>query len=159
MIRLLVRVASYALSATVACIFYVNWIAVEVGDIPGPSSLSGRLLAASILCVFGGFSAALVLMALAWILVVWIFRWIPLPGAAYFSCAGASLMVLIGCAASSMSPKPLFIEDQTFLEGVLIAFERQGVCLALAGSIIGLGYWFLAERNVTGARHPRPTCV
>lgn len=68
-------------------------------------------------------------------------------------------MVLIGCAASSLSPKPLFIEDQTFLEGVLIALERQGFCLALAGTIIGIGYWFFAERCLTDKRHPRRTCA
>jgi hypothetical protein len=61
-------------------------------------------------------------------------------------------MISIGCAASSVSPKPLFIEDQTFIEGVLIALERQGACLALAGTILGLGYWFLAEKNVAANR-------
>jgi hypothetical protein len=60
-------------------------------------------------------------------------------------------MILVGCAASSVSPKPLFIEDQTFLEGVFIALERQGVCLALAGAIIGAGYWFLAEKHAISA--------
>ena len=64
-------------------------------------------------------------------------------------------MVLAGSAVSSISPKPLFIEDQTFMQGVLIAIERQGLCLALAGATLGLGYWFLAERKVTSVRHVR----
>jgi hypothetical protein len=88
-------------------------------------------------------------MTLPWILVVWIYRWIKLPAFAYFPCASALLMVFAGSAVSSMSPKPLFIEDQTFMQGVLIAIERQGICLALAGAILGLGYWFLAERSLS----------
>jgi hypothetical protein len=62
-------------------------------------------------------------------------------------------MILIGCVMSSVSPKPLFIEDQTFLEGALIALQRQGVGLALAGMIIGLGYWFFAERTIVVFRN------
>ena len=60
--------------------------------------------------------------------------------------AGATLMILVGCMASSLSPKPLFMEDQTFFEGVIIALERQGLCLAVAGAVLGLGYWFFAEK-------------
>src|SRR5690348_12849569 len=139
----MIRVAGYGLSAIAAWGFYGSWIAVEV---PGPGSLSSRLVAALILCLFGGFSAALVLMSFPWILAVWIHRSVRRSRATYFTFVGALLMVFVGCAASSLSPKPLFVEDQTFLEGVLIAFERQGVCLALAGTIVGLGYWFLAEK-------------
>lgn len=133
--------------------FYVSWIVVEV-----PGSFSSRVLAALILCVFGGFSAALVLMGLPWTLAVWVYRNVRWSGAAYFTCVGALLMFLVGCAASSLSPKPLFIEDQTFFEGALIAVERQGICLTLAGMIVGLGYWFLAERHVTGEHHPHRAC-
>ena len=96
---------------------------------------------------------AIVVMPLPWALVLWIYSRVKWSGVVYFAGIGALLMLLIGSAASSVSPKPLFIEDQTFLEGVLIAFQRQGVCLALAGTIIGLGYWFLAERNVASAYH------
>ena len=125
-----IRLAGYALSCTLAWVFYVGWIAAES---PGPRSLQSSLFAALFFCVFGGFSAALVLMALPWALVVFIFSKVRLPGAAYFPCAGALLMILLGCAISSLSPKPLFIEDQTFFEGALITLERQGVCLCPRG--------------------------
>lgn len=153
-----IMVTGYALSSAVAWVFYLSWIA-DAAEVGGPASLQSRLFAALILCVFGGFSAALVLMILPWALIVWIHRKVQWFGAPYFGCAGALLMVSMGCAASSVSPKPLFIEDQTFIEGVLIAFERQGVCLALAGTIIGLGYWFLAEKNVTRGRYSGRTAV
>jgi hypothetical protein len=150
-----IRVTGFALSSAIGWVFYLSWIAAEVG----PGSLPNRLTAALILSVFGGFSAALVLMILPWPLVVWIYSNVQRFGAIYFGCAGALLMICLGCAASSVSPKPLFIEDQTFIEGVLIAFERQGLCLALAGSIIGFGYWFFAENIVTGTRRSGRTDV
>lgn len=109
-----IRVAGYAMSAILAWVFYVSWIAAEG---PGPGGLRDRLFAALFFCMFGGFSAALVLMTLPWTLVVWMHRKVRLSGAAYFACAGALLMILVGCAVSSVSPKPLFVEDQTFLEG------------------------------------------
>jgi len=151
-----IRVVGYAMSAIVACVFFVSWIAAEV---PGPGSLRDRLFAALFFCIFGGFSATLLLMTVPWALVVWMYRKVRLSGAVYFACAGTILMILVGCAVSSVSPKPLFVEDQTFLEGVLIALQRQGVCLALAGAIIGFGYWFLVEKNVIDEHHPRHTAL
>ena len=136
--------AAYALSSAVASLFYVGWIVVEAG---GSGSLQTRLIAALILYVFGGFAAALVLTAPLWVAVVWLSRRVQLFRALYFACSGAFLMILVGCVSSSASPKPLFVEDQSFWEGVLIALERQGTCLALAGTILGFGYWFVAERN------------
>ena len=155
--RLLIRVAGYALCALAAWVFYVGWIVFATARLSGPSSLSTSIFAAVFLCVFGGFSAALILMTLVWILVVWIHCKVRLPGATYFVCAGTLLMVLIGCVSSSLSPKPLFVQNQTFFEGVLIALERQGVCLALAGTVIGSGYWFFAERKITDRHHHRRT--
>jgi hypothetical protein len=60
---------------------------------------------------------------------------------------GAPLLFVIGCAAASISPKPLWIEDQTFLEGALIAVVRQG--LSFSGVVFGASYWFLSERHAT----------
>ncbi len=137
-----IRMAGYALGSTVASAFYIGWIMVEAGD---PGSFQTRLIAALILCVFGGFSAAVVLMTLPWTLVVWISCKAQSLGALYFACSGALSMILVGCLASSVSPKPFFVEDQTFWEGFLITLERQGSCLALSGMIIAFGYWFLAE--------------
>ena len=151
-IDLAVRVVGYVLSSVLAWFIYLGCIAAEIR---GRGDSQTRLVAALIICIFGGFSAALVLMTFPWTLVVWMYRKIRLFGPAYFGFAGLLLMILIGCAASSLSPKPLFIEDQTFLQGFLIALERQGVYLALAGLIVGLGYWFLGERNATGECHTR----
>jgi hypothetical protein len=43
-------------------------------------------------------------------------------------------------------PKPFWIEDQTFLEGAMVAVERQGVCLLLSGIAVGACYWWLERR-------------
>ncbi len=142
---LFIRIIGYTMSAGAAWLVYFSCLAAEV---PGPGSMSERLLAALIVTLVGGFSVALVLMTLPWMLTVWIYLKVRPSGPAFFACAGVLLMVLLGCVASSLSWKPLFIEDQTFWEGVLIALKRQGVILALAGATIGLGYWLLAERFI-----------
>ncbi|WP_348265117.1 hypothetical protein P8935_11380 [Telmatobacter sp. DSM 110680] len=147
--RATIRVAGYALSSAVAAAFYIGWIMVA----GGPGSFETRLIGALILFVFGGFLLALMLMALPWALLVWISSKAQSLTASYFACSGAVSMILLGCAASSASPKPLFVEDQTFWEGFLIALERQGACLALSGMIIGFGYWFLAEKRKNSSRH------
>jgi hypothetical protein len=59
----------------------------------------------------------------------------------------ALLSLAIGCATSSLSPKPLFIEDQTFLEGCMIAVQRQGAGLVLTGLVFGLTFWLVSERQ------------
>ncbi len=152
----MIRMAGYALSAIVAGIFYVSWIAVEVG---GTGSLRDRLFAALFFCVFGGFSAALMFMILPWILAVWIFHKVRLQGTTYFACAGALAMIVFGCIAFAISPEPLFVEDHTFLEGVSMVLTRQGLCLVLAGTIMGLAYWFFVERRFTGSRRDRLKAV
>ena len=149
-IRMMIRVAGYALSAILAWIFYIGCLAIEI-SFSQQGGLRDILFGALIFCLFGGFSAALVLITVPWIFIVWTYRGIRFSGATYFACAGALLMVLVGCAVSSLTPKPLFIEDQTFFEGVFIALKRQGVCLALAGATLGFGYWFLAEKKCSSA--------
>jgi hypothetical protein len=151
---LFIRVIGYATSVAAAWIVYFWFVVAKTS---GPGSVEGRLLAALILALVGGFSAALALMTFPWVFVVWIYSKIRLSGPAFFACAGVLLMILLGCVASSLSWKPLFIEDQTFWEGALIALQRQGVGLALAGATLGLGYWSLAERLV--ARNVRPAAI
>jgi hypothetical protein len=148
------RIAAYALCSIVGSVFYIGWIVVEAG---GPGSFQTRLMAALILYVFGGFAAALVLMTLPWAGVVWMYRRAQPNGAPLFALSGSLLMVLVGCVASSVSPKPLFVENQSFWQGVLITLERQGACLALTGMIIGFGYWFLVERKKKRLFRPTPT--
>lgn len=146
-VRILIRVAGYAFSAVLAWIFYVSWIAIET-SFSSPGNLRDQFFSALLFCVMGGFSAALLVMSALWIVVVWTHRRIRRSAGAYFACAGAILMVLAGCVASSLSPKPILIEDQTFFEGVFITFQRQGLCLALSGAILGLGHWFFAEKQL-----------
>jgi hypothetical protein len=38
----------------------------------------------------------------------------------------------------------------------MIARHRQGLCLAIAGAILGFAYWILAEKKVTGEWHRHP---
>jgi hypothetical protein len=99
--------------------------------------------------IFGGFVPALGLMIAPWLLVVRGYRQVQLPGWIYFSAVGAVSTVVVGCVTASLAPKPLFIEDQTFLEGAIVAAERQGVCMLLAGLLFGLTYWILSERRRT----------
>jgi hypothetical protein len=65
----------------------------------------------------------------------------------YFSLIGAATTLVIGSGTSSLSPKPLFIEDQTFLEGFIIAVQRQGICLLLTGFVFGVTFWLVSERR------------
>jgi hypothetical protein len=150
----LVRAIAYLISAVVGWIVYFSCIAARI---PGPGSNSDRHLAALIFSLVGGFAVALVLTTLAWIFVVWIHLKSRRTGPAYLVGFGALIMILNGCIASSLSWKPLFIEDQTFLEGVLIALKRQGAILAVAGASLGFVYWLLAERFI--ARKNAVTCL
>jgi hypothetical protein len=60
-----------------------------------------------------------------------------------FPGVGALLVFTLGCTAASLSPKPLWIEDQTFREGAVIAAERQGLCLLVCGIVFGGCYTWL----------------
>ena len=136
-------ILGYLFSATAATAFYIIWLCAIT------TSLQFRLGFAVFFSIFGGFVPALGLMIAPWLLVVRGYRWVQLPGWIYFSAVGAVSTVVVGCVTSSLAPKPLFIEDQTFLEGTIIAAERQGVCMLLAGLLFGLTYWILSERRRT----------
>ncbi len=145
-------ILGYLLSATVATAFYIIWVCADIAYAAAPgqtTSLQFRLGLAVFFSIFGGFVPALGLMIAPWLLVVRGYRWVQLPGWIYFSAVGAVSTVVVGCVTSSLAPKPLFIEDQTFLEGAIIAAERQGVCMLLAGLLFGLTYWILSERRRT----------
>ena len=145
-------ILGYICSAIVASAFYIIWVCVSLSYAlrlpPGlTASLQLRLGIALLLCVVGGFVPALLIMIAPWLLAVRGYRRVHLPGWIYFSAIGAVSTAVIGCATASLSPKPLFIEDQTFLEGAIVAAERQGVCMLLAGLLFGLTYWFLSGRR------------
>jgi hypothetical protein len=135
--------------------FYIAWFLLVLAPLAptaGQTSLLFKVGLASFFWLFGGFGPALALMSLPWIMAVRAYRRQQWSGPIYFAAAGAFGTFIIGCAAASLSPKPLFVEDQTFFEGVLIAAERQGICLLLAGIIFGFAYWLLSERKILAAR-------
>ena len=136
------RIAGYGLGSILASAFYIGWIIVQ----SGPGSLRDRLVAASILYLFGGFAVAVALMTLPWVLTACIAHKAQTWGALRYVLSGSMWMLVMGCVVSAIAPKPLFVEDQTFWGGVTVTLERQGICFALSGAILGFGYWFLAER-------------
>ena len=105
------------------------------------------------------FAPALLLMILPWRLAVWVYRKLRLPGQLYFPGVGALLVFVLGCTTASLAPKPLFVEDQTFLQGAAITAERQGIAFLLAGLAFGACYWFFGERKspLNAGASPFPT--
>jgi hypothetical protein len=143
------QVIGYLFGAVLALLFYLGWFLIIVEpSIPSAeaTSIQFRLGTALFFSIFG-FGPALILISLLWTVVVKIFRRLHWSGPIYFVVVGAFLTLAIGSGVSSLSPKPLFVEDQTFIEGIVIAIERQGISLFFAGIILGFTYWFLGERG------------
>jgi hypothetical protein len=157
------RLVGYLASIAGASLFYVAWFVtwVEINATPGGgTSFKFKIGFAFFFMLFSA-GSAFVLMAFPWYLSV---RWydrlqrsVPINSVRwfdraqhfsllYFSLLGAATTLVLGCAISSLSPKPLFIEDQTFLEGFMVAIERQGICLLLTGFVFGLIFWLVSER-------------
>jgi hypothetical protein len=145
------RMVGYLASFSSASLFYLVWFAVQNRTSDSHVTVLFQIGIAFFFWLFGGMAAAFVLMAFPWYLaVVWHGR-LQRSGLMCFSLIGAATTTAIGCATSSLAPKPLFVEDQTFLEGFMIAIQRQGVCLMFTGLVFGLTFWFVSER----LRHPR----
>ena len=145
------RPVGYIAALLAASMFYVGWFTVE-NTAPGSDVIiTFRIGVAIFFWAFGGVASALILMALPWSAAVICANRIKQFGLAYSLILGAALTILFGCAASSLAPKPLFIEDQTFSEGFVIALQRQGICLFFTGLLFGVTYWYLSER----CRHAR----
>jgi hypothetical protein len=141
------RIVGYLASVASASLFYLVWFVVELELLP--SGHAGLIFAIGFALFFwlaGGMGAALVSMALPWYLTVRGYGRLQRFGLFYFSLIGAATALVIGCGTSSLSPKPLFIEDQTFFEGFVIAAQRQGICLLLTGLTFGLTFWPVSER-------------
>ncbi len=144
------HIIGYLAGAALATLFYVVRMLVSFSvGIPAAEHVSYlfRFGLAVFFWLFGGTAVALALLFLPWCLAVWGYRRLQCSGLVYFGLIGAVATFIIGCGTASLSPKPLFIEDQTFLEGFMIAVERQGVCLLLTGLVFGLTYWFVSERQ------------
>jgi len=144
------RVTGYAVSAILASLIYFVWLTVSttfggVGT-THPGLIFGFGFALFFLFV-GGFAPALLLMIVPWAIAVWAHLKTRWDGRIYFPGVGALLVFTLGCTTASISPKPFWIEDQTFLEGAVIAAQRQGVCLLLSGIAFGACYWWI-ERQI-----------
>jgi hypothetical protein len=157
------RLVGYLASVAGASLFYVAWFVIWVERHTMPGGDASFMFKIGLAFFFMLFSAgsAFVLMAFPWYLSVRWYdrlqrsglihsaRWYDQSrrfGLIYFSMFGAATTLVLGCATSSLSPKPLFIEDQTFLEGFMVAIERQGICLLLTGFVFGLTFWMVSER-------------
>lgn len=114
-----------------------------------------RLTFAILFWVAGGFAATLLVTIVPWILAVSAYRKLRWPGQLYFPGVGAFVLFVLGCTSASLAPKPLFVQDQTFLQGAVIAAEREGIAFLLAGFAFGACYWFFAERQIAVHEQPR----
>ena len=142
------RSVGYLLSAIAASLIYVCWLFTEITSARANVARSVFDLGLSlVIWLTGGFSAALVLMVFPWIIAVSAYRRLRWSSRIYFPVVGAVLVFVIGCATTSVSPKPLWIEDQTFFEGARIAALRQGASFFVSGVVFGAVYWFLCERG------------
>jgi hypothetical protein len=141
------RLLGYLAGFSIASLFYVVWFAIQSSASGGDVSVRFQVGIAIFFWLFGGMAAAFALMALPWYLAVVLHDRLRGSGLIYFSLIGDAATTVLGCATSSLAPKPLFIEDQTFLQGFMIALERQGVCLLLTGLLFGVTFWFVSERR------------
>lgn len=148
------RAFGYIVGAIFASLFYIAWIfcALLWSSREAHQQFITIFSASILFFLIGGFGLVFLPLILPWTVVVSAFPKARCSGMIYFTLVGAILLFVIGCLISSLMPKPLFIEDQTFFEAVIIAVEREGICFALAGSMFGASYWFLCDRHVFAAR-------
>ncbi|HLJ24721.1 MAG TPA: hypothetical protein VKT71_11485 [Candidatus Acidoferrales bacterium] len=138
------------MGATAASVTYIAWNAfVFLRSEPQtpPAGIGFRLGFASFYWLAGGFAPALLVMILPWSLAVSGYRKLRWSGQLYFPAIGAVLVFVLGCAGASLGPTPLFVPEQTFLQGAATAAERQGIAYLLAGLVFGACYWFFGERQ------------
>lgn len=143
------RLVGYLASVVSASLFYLVWTVISIELMYKASD--GHIdiqfdIGLAIIFMLLSVGPAFVLMAFPWYLSVRWYDRLRRYGLTYFSLIGAATILVIGSMISSLSPKPLFIEDQTFLEGFMIAIERQGICLLLTGFVFGLTFWLVSER-------------
>jgi hypothetical protein len=141
------RLVGYLASFASASFAYLAWFELWNSAADSHVSIRFRIGLAVFFWLFGGMAAALVLIAGPWCFVVILYDRLQRFGLMYFSLLGAVFTLAIGCAMSSLSPKPLFIEDQTFLEGCMIAVKRQGAGMVLTGLVFGLTFWLVSEHQ------------
>ena len=139
------------MGATAASLIYVVWDALVFmrSEPQTPQVGMGfRFLFALFFWVAGGFAPTLLVMIVPWSLAVSAYRKLQCSGQLYFPGVGAFMVFVLGCTSASLAPKPLFVEDQTFLQGATIAAERQGIAFLLAGLAFEACYWFFGEQQI-----------
>jgi hypothetical protein len=142
-------VIGYGVGAIVATLIYVSWfvfVLMKPDSETPEGGFGARFLIASFFWL--GFAVVLLLMIVPWTVAVSTYRKARWSGRIYFPAVGAFLVFVFGCTLASLAPKPLFIEDQTFLQGAMIAAERQGIVILVAGLAFGASYWFFGERRI-----------
>jgi tetrahydromethanopterin S-methyltransferase subunit F len=136
------RFAGFAVSAILASLLYVIWVAISAAW-DGGTTHRGLIFGLRFALFFmfaGGFALAWILMIVLWAMAVWLqlkTRW---DARIYFPAVGALLVLVLGSAASSIAPTPAWMQNQTFLQGAAIAAERQGLCLLASGLVFGACY-------------------
>jgi hypothetical protein len=145
------QMTGYAAGATLASLIFVGWFMwSEPSPHGAPLSFGFRIGFAAIWWLTEGFALTLILMIAPWGLAVSAYGKFRRFGAFYFAAVGALLVFTLGCATTVISWKPLFIEEQTFLEGAVMAAQRQGLGFLLAGIAFGVSYWLFGERKILG---------
>jgi hypothetical protein len=152
-------ILGYVCSAMTATAFYAIWLftIAYTASPDDPTKLQSAIVFAIFICVFGGFLPALGLLIAPWLVAVRLYRRVNIPGSIFYPVIGATSLAALACITASLAPKLLFVEDQTFLEGVMIAAERQGPCFLLAGAVFGLTYWLCRRRTAAvgiASEHP-----
>jgi len=142
------RWVGYLSSFASASLFYIVSFTVRQ-ELDGPRSIHSSLADlgfAVFLWLFDGIAVALVLMALPWYGVVQLAARRHGSNLLYFALCGAAITLVLSCATSSLAPKPIFVEDQSFIEGFVITAQRQGIDLLLTGFVFGITFWLVSER-------------
>jgi hypothetical protein len=134
-------------SALVASAIYIGWMTTTLTLSTGVTHAGFNLGFSLWLWLTGGFVGTLVVMVMPWLIAVWAYRRLRWSNRIYFPPVGGFFVFVIGCAMASVSPKPLWIEDQTFFEGAMIAAGRQGLSFLVSGLVFGVSYWLLSERH------------
>jgi len=144
-----INFVAYALSALLASLIYVVWVSVSIAFDKAGTTHPGFLFGLGFAFVFlfvGGFGLALLLMIVPWAIVVWAHLKTRWDGRIYYPALAALLLFTLGCTAAAISPKPIIVEDQTFLEAAMITAQREGLCLLFSGIAFGACYWWLQRR-------------
>jgi len=119
----------------------------ETHSAPGMYADSSIVFELTPVVLVGTILATAVWMFVPWILVLGISCQMRWSGPRFFMASGSGCGLLVGCIASFLMPKALFIEDQTFLQALIIFAERLGPMVFVSGLVGGWTYWSVAERS------------